>query len=83
MSLGVWPVQLHQVYAWCPGMTKEVIGALENGVTNSYELLRGCWESNPGLLQKQQGLLTTDSTPQLPKTLLTCPVVPNSPWSGR
>ena len=36
----------------------------ETGVTDSYELPRGCWELNPGPLEEQSVLITTEPSPQ-------------------
>ena len=35
-------------------------GSLENGVTDNYEPLCACWKLDPGLLQDQQVLLSTE-----------------------
>jgi hypothetical protein len=48
----------------------ENVGLLATGVTESCELWGGCWELNPGPLEKQPVLLTTESSPQPPPKVL-------------
>ena len=44
----------------CPWRSEEGTGSHGAGVLDSCGPLSGCWESNPGPLQQQQVLLTTE-----------------------
>ena len=50
----------------CSWRPEEGVGSPETGVTGGCEPLCGCWELNPGPLQEQQGLLSTEPLLQLP-----------------
>ena len=48
------------MFAWCPEKPEEDIGYPETGLTNSCELLCGCWELNSGPLEGHPLLLTAE-----------------------
>lgn len=53
------------ILAFCLHMCLcEVVRFPGTGIADSCELLRGCWESDPGPLEKQAVLLTTDPSMQ-------------------
>lgn len=52
----------HVLVFWCLQRLEESTGSLGTGDTDSCE----CWEPNPGPLQKQQTLLSTDPSLSLP-----------------
>lgn len=58
---------VHSVHAWYPLRSKEDAGAPETGVTDSYPGQCGCWEPNPGLLQEQPVLFSTEPPLQPPQ----------------
>lgn len=37
------------MYVWCPQRPEEIYRYTESGITDSHELLFGCWELNPGV----------------------------------
>lgn len=49
-------IYLHHVCVWCLWTLEEDLGSPGTGVIDSGEQLCGCWESDPHLLQEQQGL---------------------------
>lgn len=58
---------VHSVHAWCPLRSDEDARAPETGVTDGYEVSRGFWESNPGLLREQPVLFSTEPPLQPPQ----------------
>lgn len=54
-------MNVYHVLVWCLQRLEESTGSLGTGDTSSCE----CWEPNPGPLQKQQTLLSTDPSPSL------------------
>jgi hypothetical protein len=50
-------LSLYHVHAWCLLRQEEAIEYLSTGVTDGC-ILQVCWESNLGLLEVQQALLT-------------------------
>ena len=53
------------MYVQCLKRQGKDIGFSRIGVTDNCEQPGGCWESNPGLLEEQLVLLTTESSFQL------------------
>lgn len=49
--------------------SEEGIGSPRVGLTDGSESPCGCWEANPGLLQEQQVLLTSEPSLQPPKSM--------------
>lgn len=50
---------VHSMPVWCPEARRKHQIPWP-GVTDGYELPCGNWESNPGLLEEEQGFLTTE-----------------------
>jgi hypothetical protein len=50
----------YHLHVWCPWRPEEGIGSLRTGVMDGCESLCGFQESNPGPLQEQHVLLTTE-----------------------
>lgn len=46
-------LSVYHICAGCPQMPESVIRSPRTGVTDSCELLCGCWELNPGPLEEQ------------------------------
>lgn len=59
-------VYVYHVYAWPPGRSEEGIRSPGTGINGDYELPRGCWDLNPGLLQEQVLLAAEPSLQALP-----------------
>lgn len=55
-------IVLHHVYVWCLRSLEEGIRSHRTTVTDNYEPLYGCWESNLGPLEKHEMLITTPAT---------------------
>ncbi|ERE74288.1 E3 ubiquitin-protein ligase [Cricetulus griseus] len=51
---------------------QEAVGSSGTGVTDSCELPCGCWELNPGPLEEEPGLLTTEPYLQPVETEFLC-----------
>lgn len=60
MSVLSTHVSVYHMHARRPYGLEEVIGSPETGVTNHFEPLCGCQESNQGLLEEQPFFLTTE-----------------------
>lgn len=58
---------LHHVYVW--ERLEGGVGSSGAGVTGSYQLPYGCWELNPGTLEEQPVVLTTEPSPALEQSL--------------
>jgi hypothetical protein len=52
-------MSLYCVRDWCLWRPEEIITFRETGIRENYELC-GCWELNPGPMQEQKALLTTE-----------------------
>jgi hypothetical protein len=55
-------MHMHHMCAWCPPRPEDSFIYPGTGVLEGGELSGGQWEPNSGLLQRQQVLLTTESS---------------------
>lgn len=59
-------------YIQCPRRPEESARSHGTGVTDSYELPRGCWELNPGSLKDQSMFLSAELSLQPLKIVDIC-----------
>jgi hypothetical protein len=72
MCLGILPtyISINHVHAWCLQWPEQGVRSPGAGITDHCEPPCRCWELNPGPLQEQPVLLTTEPSFQLPKSVL-------------
>jgi E3 ubiquitin-protein ligase NEDD4 len=59
-------MSVYHVHAWCPQKSEKAIRSPGTVVTDCCELPCGCWKSNPGPVEEQPVLLTSEPSGEVP-----------------